>query len=1149
VEYPPPIDADGNLLPQSNFNDAKRDGYTYPGMISDRDLRSRYRPFRTYYPNYVSRNYGISYGKSGRSSNENRAFYYEWTGPASTSLWDRRNQNSNYSRHDIWSTDEKNNFANWYTYYNTRSKLARAAVSHAFVNFGPDFKVDWQQINHVRFRDKNSNMKTFDGSHRQDFYDWLFNVPGTGNTPLRRATYDTGRYFRDDFSGVSAYYDDNFGAELTCQQNFHIAISDGSWNSSSGISGNKDNTSISLPNLPDGANVSYDPSNWFYHDSNSSTLADTAFYFWSHDLKPGLDNNVPTFIDDYTDSDGNIVSVPTGIKWWNEPELMWNPKNDPANWQHMVNFNVGLGIEGSFNRDTDLPGLRSGAFQWASTNNDTCFKRDSNGDEVTRSCANHICYDGSDLQVANFVPCDGDMVADGGDIVRCRNGDNNSNIDCDDRIVRRVNRSQGRVDDVWHASLNSRGDYFSAKNPQELSSALYQVVSNIIKRKGRASAGSVSSSIISDSTLSYRTGYDTSNWTGFVVATSLDEQGNNDTVLWDAACKLTGGFCSSVGATVAATNDHSSRNIFTFNKESGSQHPFHTVEMTSLEESMIMNSDFITDSSALGVDYVLDDIIHFIRGDRNYEINNGGQFRSRQNLLGDVIHSPAKIVRGPSASYEDDKWDDETPEGIQASNDNGYAEFKQSLLTRKAIVLVGANDGMLHAFDAGLDSTSPTTGGDELWAYIPTKSLDGISELANPQYKHQSFVDATPIIKDAMIDNVWGTYAVGGVRKGGKEFYALKMAENLADEPEVLWEFTDDEDEDLGYTYSGAVITRVVNTSNKLDSKWIALLPNGYNSTNHESVLYALDLKTGQVLSKWKTNIGDINNPNGLGPVVAGDWYSLPNTNGDVDKKADLSSDFAYAGDLAGNVYKFNLQDIFSGTVNSTGHILYNGSYSRPITTSPRVLAADDGGNLLNVRVIFGTGKYIEPLDKAITSTHQYFFGIVDNEEIVPSHVYTLNDSSFVIQSISSPNSTDRNLTRNVVSPSESWKIRMPDNGERLINSIQKSGNEGNIAVVTIIPNGTDPCLAGGSSWIMVLDAKTGGSPSEGSLFDSASGGGSTTDAVLIDDIVLGLNTLTPIGGANTIINVDTTGDNGVVINTNKASRWSRRSWHRIIFE
>lgn len=1146
IEYPPPVQADGSSLPQSTFDNASRDGfYTAGDFLSRKDLNSEYRVFRYYYPNYAGNNYSISYAKAGRSNDENRAFYYTWAGPANASLNDLRNQSSNYVRHDITSADEKRNFANWYTYYNTRSKLARAAVSHAFVNFGPDFKVDWQQINRNRFPNKATNMELFKTGHREDFYDWLFLVPGNGGTPLRRATRDAGDLFTEGGNG-GPYYDDNFGGELTCQQNFHISISDGSWNSSSGRTGNIDNTSIALPAFTDGTNASYNPANYLYSDDNSSTLADTSFYYWSRDLRSDLDNNVPTFIDDYTDSDGDIVNVPQGTNWWSIPELLWNPKNDPANWQHMVNFNIGLGITGTFDRNTDLPGLRNGTLQWPNTFNDTCFRRISLGGtllfEIPRSCANHICYTGNNTGSPE-ISC-GAPIAD---IGLCQNGDNNTAIDCTNRIVRRVNRSEARVDDVWHAALNSRGDYFSAQNPQELSDALTQLVANIIKRKGRASAGSISSSIISDATLSFRTGYDTSDWSGFVVASPLNLDGGLGDVVWDASCKLTGGFCPSMNTNVVATNDSDSRQIFTFNYQNKSQHDFKVGDMSSAQIQDILDSDFydVVEDDYTGDFAAASDFVDYVRGDRTEEIQFGGSLRNRSSILGDVINSPAQIIRGPAESYNDEFWGTNSPERIAFENGNGYAEFREANRQRSNVLLVGANDGMLHAFDAGINTSN---GGDELWAYVPSAALNGISELANPQYVHKTFVDLAPFVQDAFINNQWSTVALGGMRNGGKLVYALDLGANPSSVPDVMWELTDEDDSDMGFSYSGGIITRVavpVSVST-IESRWIALVPNGYNSATQKSAMYAVDLETGAILHEWNTGLGSNAEPNGMGPPIAADFVAYDESNTDTTFfGADQGTDYVYAGDLHGNLYRFDMRDIFGSPVTQPD-ILFNGSPDQPITTAPRIFTTGQSSD--NVVVLFGTGKYIELPDRSILGSEpQYLFGLKDRHEAI-TNPYTINDSRIVNQPITTNNGF-RKLSENNIEDDESWKIELPDQGERMVTTIGRNNQLKVASIATIIPNGEDPCKAGGVSWFMILDARCGCVPGVGSFFNNQ-----TADGVLVDDIVLGFNILTVPGGRTTLVNIDITGEDGLDGNTitetiDVISEWKRKSWHRIMFD
>ena len=121
-------------------------------------------------------------------------------------------------------------------------------------------------------------------------------------------------------------------------------MTDGEWNSGSPSGfGNVDNSSQTIPSNDYGV-TSYSP-RAPYRDGNSTYLGDIAFNYWFRDLRPTADNNVPVNVSDLsTDIDGDGDT--------DNNDIFWNPINDPANWQHMVNFMIGLGVSG----ERDFPG-------------------------------------------------------------------------------------------------------------------------------------------------------------------------------------------------------------------------------------------------------------------------------------------------------------------------------------------------------------------------------------------------------------------------------------------------------------------------------------------------------------------------------------------------------------------------------------------------------------------------------------------------------------------------------------------------------------------------------------------------------------------------------------------------------------------------
>jgi type IV pilus assembly protein PilY1 len=311
-----------------------------------------------------------------------------------------------------------------------------------------------------------------------------------------------------------------------------------------------------------------------------------------------------------------------------------------------------------------------------------------------------------------------------------------------------------------------------------------------------------------------------------------------------------------------------------------------------------------------------------------------------------------------------------------------------------------------------------------------------------------------------------------------------------------LWEFTDAQDADLGYTFGRPVVVHVKN-------KWVALFGNGYNNTvtdahtssTGNAVLYAVDMATGALLKKFDTGVGKSADPlaqarpNGLAAPAA------------VDVDGDGSIDYVYAGDLFGNLWKFNLTDV----VPANWNIPYTSGNSpaplfvakdangkrQPITSRPNVDHAPNGHGLI---VLFGTGKYLESGDTDVsTLTTQTFYGVIDrasgtNLDIVPDRSQTnapltqQQITTETVQSFATPaGGTNvvgvRVVTKNPLGSNRGWYLDLvsPAHGfegeMQVTNSVIDSGK---VIFTTLIPN-SDPCSAGGKSWLMVLDLASGG--------------------------------------------------------------------------
>ncbi len=595
------------------------------------------------------------------------------------------------------------------------------------------------------------------------------------------------------------------------------------------------------------------------------------------------------------------------------------------------------------------------------------------------------------------------------------------------------------IDDLWHATINGRGLFISAANPEELVQALMDIKSDIEARLGSAAAVSTNSVQRQIGTNVYQGLYHSGKWMGDLLAMPIDPRtGEVQDPIWSAADRLD-------------NMDWDQRVIITYNGTTGI--PFRYGNLTQ-EQKDLLSPDPQT----------AQDLVRYLRGDRTLELNQGGPFRIRDSKMGDVVHSEPAYLDGT--------------------------------------VYVGANDGMLHAFDAQT--------GDERFAYIPNVVFDHLAELADPGYSHKYYVDATPFPKETVPGY---SYVVGALGKGGKGVYCLDVS-NAASASEtaaasiVKWEYADPMDYDLGY-----IMRRVFLVPTR--AGWAVIFGNGYDSVNGEAVLYILDVNDGSVIRKIHTGVFGCN---GLSePAI-------------IDPDADNNVDYIYAGDLYGNLWKFDLTSDnpsewkVSFTDGSTPQPLFTAAspdgLSQPITTAPDVMRHCEL-NREGFIVIFGTGKFLGEADYGDFTT-QSFYGIYDwsNDWIAAANDdLTADDDKYLGRLMPAPNRVLSNLSGNSDLPTGAqnatllqqtveyetaqyrvitanqidyydpaddtgshvgWYFDLPTTGERCIRN-PLIVNELAFMVSTIPTS--SPCSAGGSSVLYILDACSGGRPEE-SQFD-----------------------------------------------------------------
>lgn len=1138
IVYRPPIGADGVEFGQSDFNNAKIDGFDFRTNAPRVNLSANFIPIAEYYF-YSQGDYSVRFARIPNTpgvDTVNTGTYNDTYPNALTrgAVGRAAFYYNGNTRVDV-PASQQDNFANWYTYYSNRLKMGKTAVSRAFATFGNDFKISWQQLNNnTTFPALNK----FELGHRAAFFNWLFAVPSNGGTPLRNAFFRAGTLFEDEDSYEAIDFNVD---ELSCQQNFHIALSDGEWNGGFGSTVNQDETSLTggLPgdnlNLYDGVGgyTGTGEQQIYPLTEGGSSLSDIAFHFWSRDLMTGANfpNDVKRFKGDFTQADGSNITFVTADDWENEA-FVWNPQNDPAYWQHMVTFNVGMGLEASLVVNYETAQI---------VNNDA-----DPTNNITQIC-----------------PTVGTLEAKDAVYQGLRKGD------CDWPVA---NNAANKVDDVWHSSINSRGDFFSANDPQELTDSLNDVVNNILERLGQGNTSSISSGVVTSTTKAYTPGFDSAVWSGSLIARPVNADATFGTAEWDLSCKLTGGDCDQTGET---ETKQAVRNVYTYDKVTGTKVKFDASLSGNAFNLFETNSSDIRASTSTTVV----DLIEYINGDQDQEIQNNGTLRNRNSVLADIVHSSPNIQRGPSANFDDRFWPVGSSEELAASGGNGYEDYQSANQNRTNMLYVGSNSGMLHAVN--IDSSNPGEEGTERWAYMPSKALENIHEIVNPQFTHLSHVDNSGVIGDGFFNSAWHTVFISGMRYGGQAFFALDVTNTGSNEPDVMWEFTDEDDADMGFSYGHASIARIESTGD-----WVAFIPNGYNNSQKDfpslpdsdsrnnigdgsAVLYVVRLSDGQLLAKLDTNEGTAETPNGMAPAVAvvSKFKGIAdNTNDSLNRRDEHGVDMAYAGDLYGNLWRFDLSsNSYSDWEDSSNiHrvVTAQGIKEQPITIQPRVL--DFAPDPLNpnrtstqqdrerdVLVYFATGKYIETPDKSINLPRaQYIVGLLDGPDRNGS--IQIDSSNLITQVLENNTGGDiRNFsTTNEVDYSNpgirGWKIELPQQGERVPNPINRVSNLF-LLITSIIPSGENPCFEGGVSWLTAVNPYTGALPDVGKLFVGGVTGVKGT-SVSLGGIILGQPPILTdqFGNANIVVEG---GSSETTVFELEAFTWRRRGWNNLLTE
>lgn len=607
-------------------------------------------------------------------------------------------------------------------------------------------------------------------------------------------------------------------------------------------------------------------------------------------------------------------------------------------------------------------------------------------------------------------------------------------------------------DMLRRAAQVGQGVYYQAGNEDNLVSSLTNALRDISQKTfSIASLGGNSSSLRTGSAL-FQARLNSTDWSGQLLKYEIDTDRSSanfgkvkPTPAWDAAQVLKN-----------FTNDDLYRRTLISSRE----------QNNGRQSAMVVRWDRLNDS----------DRRHVYNGDRRVAFYVRGYgvtgFRQRTTPLGDIVNSSPVHVGPPARNFV---------------SDPGYIAFKKRYANRTPMVYVGANDGMLHGFSADT--------GKELLAYIPSEFLPELRKLTDTNYQHRFWVDGTPTIADAVVGGQWRTMLVGGLGAGGKSIYALDITDptrfndNRAGEI-FKWEFKDTKDADLGYTFSRPNIVKM------RDGKWYAVFGNGLNNTEPdgrasatgEAVLYIVDLETGALKKKLSTGAGlrqapqGVTTPNGMTVVAP------------ITRRGDGAIEYIYAGDMYGNIWKFDVNDtdpskwhreykLFQACAFRNGTEGCNKDNYQPITARMAVTVDKQTDRPL---VVFGTGSALEVGDRNSRRLNS-IYGIYDKGIAIPENT---GRRSFLQQRIeqqvsrqlSSPDGQRFTRVSRITSNNKrannhnGWYMDLvlpgaSSNGERVLSRTQIRGNQ---VFIPYDSFGSDPCKAGGSGGVMVLDAESG---------------------------------------------------------------------------
>lgn len=580
-------------------------------------------------------------------------------------------------------------------------------------------------------------------------------------------------------------------------------------------------------------------------------------------------------------------------------------------------------------------------------------------------------------------------------------------------------------------------NFYVASDAEAMVNSLSQAFAKIASEvQSTTTALAANSSRLETGTAVFQSRLNNKLWSGDLLALQINAQGVvSAEPAWSAAVKLDG----------LTGSDFDSRNILSITPSAASNIAntgiqFKWTELSSAQKAQLTSEDHL----------------NYLRGDRTNERNStkpNGKFRERGSRLGDIVNSDPQFVHQQNYGYTRlASWNNKAVA-------NKYSEFRDTAAykARVPMVIVGANDGMLHGFDASLDN-----GGSELFAFVPNGAMANLSNLADLDYTHRYYVDGTPRVADAWLGSKWATVAVGTMGAGGNSVFAIDVTnvsgKNSISKDNVMWEFSDPR---MGYSMGQPAIVALPN------KKFGVIVSSGYHNTAPDKgYVWILDVSDGSIIKEF-----ELNTQGNLGTVLA------------TDLNGNAEADRLYIPDTQGNVWRIDLVGESSswaipGTLGDGPlFIVKDADGNRQAITAPLASAFNQWGQHM---LLFGTGSYYRVGDNEVAANPpvETFYGLFDTGSLIEGRDSLLKQS--ILAEATKNGKQLRAVTDNKLVSQSGWYLDLAfskaaggpgPKGERVL--AQASLRSDRVVFTTMTPV-DDPCLSGGTSMIMVLDLSSG---------------------------------------------------------------------------